>query len=66
MNIVDISEIRKQIVDKDNKEAIDVEASITLLQDCLFFLGMNDLQILQQLKKDMKLKLEELKNVRRY
>ena len=63
MNIISINKIIQKNKEKKEQRDLDIKASVEILVKCLFLLNMNDLEELKSLKKDINLKIKELKKL---
>lgn len=60
MKIFSIEKILKDRKNQENQRKLDLEASYVLLKECLFYLNMNSLEELVELKKLMKKTMKKL------
>lgn len=63
--IVSITKLRTEAEKARNKKMIDVKASCVLIEECLLYLNMNDLEELKNVKSEMEDVLKKLKKMDR-
>lgn len=60
-SVVNLQNIRAELKKNCESNYIDAIASITILEDCVKYLNMNNLMELQDLKKEIDLTIKKLK-----
>ena len=63
MKVVQIAEIRHQVIKTEEQHILDARASIVVIEKALSFLNMNSMEELKDLKKEMNEKIKELKSI---
>jgi hypothetical protein len=62
-NIVEIADIRKKEIKKQEGRMVDIRASYTVLENATRYLGMNNLPELKPLKSEIQRTMLELRKI---
>lgn len=63
LKVFSIEKILQSRKEDSNQRKVDLEASYVLLEQCLFYLDMNEVQELKRVKKELRQTMKELKGL---
>jgi len=64
-NLVNLQDIKTKKLMKESQKLIDIHASYVVIEQCLFYLNMNNLPELSELKTEIDKSLKKLRKIRK-